>query len=84
MLASCPSQVIERYDHFSMSRRDDRYVSADNGWRRRSGSKARWSAWASWLEARSARDRISPPQLGEPGHGLLPLCPAPGGYVHQR
>ena len=52
----------ERYYHFSMSRRDDRYVSADK-WlataQRVEGSW--WSAWASWLEARSARDRISPP-----------------------
>jgi len=75
----------DRHYYSSVCRRDDRYVSADK-WlataQRVEGSW--WPAWASWLEARSADDRVPPPKLGEPAHGLVPLCPAPGSYVHQR
>lgn len=55
------------------------------GWRERGRSGGSWwPAWASWLEARSARNRIPPARIGEPSRGLVPLCPAPGSYVHQQ
>jgi polyhydroxyalkanoate synthase len=40
-----------------------------------------WPQWASWLVARSAAERVAPPAMGAPEHGLAPLCPAPGSYV---
>ena len=74
-----------RHYYSSVCRRGDRYVGADK-WlataQRVEGSW--WPAWASWLEARSADNRVPAPKLGETAHGLVPLCPAPGSYVHQR
>ncbi len=74
-----------RHYHALLRRPRDRYVSAD-GWlaraKRTEGSW--WTAWAGWLEMKSAPDRVAPPQMGAPERGLLPLCPAPGVYVHQR
>jgi polyhydroxyalkanoate synthase len=42
-----------------------------------------WSAWSEWLAGHSTR-RVAPPPMGSPEHGLPPLEPAPGLYVHQR
>ena len=43
-----------------------------------------WPQWASWLASRSGAERVAPPAMGAPEHGLPPLCPAPGSYVHER
>lgn len=43
---------------------------------RREGSW--WPAWAAWLDARSSRDRIAPPQVARS------LCAAPGEYVLEK
>jgi polyhydroxyalkanoate synthase len=75
----------DRRFHIVTRSADDRYISAEKwlaGARAVEGSW--WPAWASWLEARSTYDRIPVPRLGEPSRGLIPLCPAPGAYVHQR
>lgn len=82
-VVSEPGHPDRRY-YFNVRRHDDRYVSADN-WlpRARQAEGSWWLAWASWLESKSAHDRVAPPQLGEPSRGV-PLCPAPGTYVHQR
>lgn len=82
-VVSEPGHPDRRY-YFNVRRHDDRYVSADN-WlpRARQVEGSWWPAWASWLESKSAHDRVAPPQLGEPSRGV-PLCPAPGTYVHQR
>lgn len=75
----------DRHFHINTRSADDHYISAEKwlaGAQPVEGSW--WPAWASWLENRSTRDRIPVPKLGEPSHGLIPLCPAPGAYVHQR
>ena len=41
-----------------------------------------WPQWAAWLAGRSAAARVAPPAMGAGDHGLAPLCPAPGTYVH--
>lgn len=71
--------------HFGVRHADDHYISADK-WlaaaRRANGSW--WPEWASWLEARGSRDRVAPPPMGESSRGFVPLCSAPGRYVHER
>ena len=42
-----------------------------------------WTPWESWLAARSS-SLVSPPRMGAPDKGLLPLCDAPGTYVHKE
>jgi polyhydroxyalkanoate synthase len=74
-----------RHYHFATRHAGDRYVDsatwlaratqADDSW---------WPQWSSWLAARSDAQRIEPPPIGSPSRGLLPLCPAPGTYVHQH
>jgi len=83
-VVSEPGHHDRRY-HISTSGVDDLYVSAEKwlaGAQAVEGSW--WQAWASWLEARSAHDRVPPPTLGEASRGLIPLGIAPGVYVHQR
>jgi polyhydroxyalkanoate synthase len=74
-----------RHYHIATRRPDDRYVDADT-WlaRARPVEGSWWPAWVEWLIARSAPERVAPPQMGAPERGLVPLCPAPGVYVYQR
>jgi polyhydroxyalkanoate synthase len=74
-----------RHYHAATRQPGDRYVDSDT-WLTRSGRSdgSWWPAWASWLEARSAPDRIKPPAVGAPAHGLVALCAAPGSYVLQH
>lgn len=73
--------------HYSSGtrRRSDRYVDPDS-WlahaARADGSW--WPAFAGWLVAHSSQGRAAPPPIGAPQRGLVPLCPAPGTYVHQH
>jgi polyhydroxyalkanoate synthase len=74
-----------RHYHTAMRRPGERYVDADTwraGARRVEGSW--WGEWSAWLEARSSAGRVAPPAAGAPALGLVPLCAAPGTYVHQR
>jgi polyhydroxyalkanoate synthase len=42
-----------------------------------------WTPWSEWLREHSSR-RVAPPSIGSLAHGLPPLEPAPGLYVHER
>jgi polyhydroxyalkanoate synthase len=71
--------------HIGRRRAGAHYVSPDKwlaGARRVEGSW--WPEWASWLEERSAAERVAPPPMGAAGRGFPPLYPAPGRYVLQR
>ena len=64
-------------------------VSADlgaepAGWQRATAttSGSWWPDYLAWLSQRSGPDRDAPNALG--GAGLVPLDPAPGGYVLDR
>lgn len=74
-----------RHYHIATRRPDDRYVDADT-WLERATPAAGswWPAWAEWLKARSAPERIVPPAIGARERGYVPLYPAPGRYVYQR
>src|SRR5262245_58836026 len=63
----------------------DRYIASDT-WLTRAapGDGSWWPAWVAWLEARSDKERVAAPGIGAPSRGLMPLCPAPGFYVHER
>ena len=84
--AGVVSEPGHRGREYYVARREPggRYVDADT-WlalaKRVDGSW--WPEWACWLESHSSGERISPPAMGSPSHGLVPLCPAPGVYVHQ-
>jgi polyhydroxyalkanoate synthase len=71
--------------HIAMRRAGDGYVGPDT-WlaRAKQVGGSWWLEWALWLESHSCRERVSPPALGNNSHGLVPLCPAPGLYVHQH
>jgi polyhydroxyalkanoate synthase len=73
--------------HFHMATRetDDRYVDPDT-WLTRAARHdgSWWLAFADWLAARSNAEKVAPPGIGAPERGLVPLCPAPGTYIHQR
>ena len=63
----------------------DPYLSPDS-WLPRTEEEqgSWWPSWQAWLAAKSAPDRVAPPQMGAPDAGLDPLCPAPGTYVLQK
>ena len=73
--------------HYVMAtrKRGDRYIDSD-AWLTRAapGDGSWWPAWTAWLEAHSDKERLAPPGMGAPSRGLMPLCPAPGVYVHER
>jgi polyhydroxyalkanoate synthase len=73
--------------HYVMAtrKRGERYIDSDT-WLTRAapGDGSWWPAWVGWLEARSDKVRVAPPGIGAPSRGLMPLCPAPGVYVHER
>ena len=66
-------------------KRGERYIDSDT-WLTRAapGDGSWWPAWVAWLEARSDKERVAPPSMGASSRGLMPLCPAPGVYVHER
>ena len=74
-----------RHYHVATRRHDDRYVDSDT-WRQRASRAdgSWWPEWVSWLERRSAAERVAAPAMGAPARGLVPLAPAPGTYVHQH
>ncbi|MFT6389730.1 MAG: polyhydroxyalkanoate synthase [Cellvibrionaceae bacterium] len=81
-IASLPS---ESWHHYQMgtSAEGAPYISPDK-WleqhpKQHSGSW--WIAWHKWLVARSASTMVALPSLGNDTY--LPLCDAPGTYVHQ-
>ena len=82
-IVSEPGHPGRRY-HVAMRLPGARYVDSDT-WLAAAAAKAGswWPEWAAWLEARSDTTRVSAPTMGAPSHGLAPLGPAPGLYVHQ-
>jgi polyhydroxyalkanoate synthase len=74
-VVSEPGHHGRRY-HVAKRQPGDRYVDAD-AWltRAKQMDGSWWPEWASWLESH---------MLPSAMHGLVPLCPAPGLYVHQR
>ena len=85
--AGIVSEPDHRGRHYVMAtrKRGDRYIDSDT-WLTRAnpGDGSWWPAWAAWLESKSDAERVPPPAIGAPSHGLMPLCPAPGIYVHER
>ncbi|SMF45758.1 polyhydroxyalkanoate synthase [Tistlia consotensis] len=73
----------KRIYQVSQVRDHERYVDPDR-WRLetpvRQGSW--WPEYLAWLDARSG-EPVAPPPLGNPAKGYVPICPAPGSYVHQ-
>jgi polyhydroxyalkanoate synthase len=83
-VVSEPGHRGRRY-HIATRRPDDRYVDADTWLTRATPAEGSWwPAWADWLTARSSAERVSPPVMGAPDRGFVPLYPAPGRYVYQR
>lgn len=82
-VVSEPGHHGRRY-HVARRPSGDRYIDAD-AWlaRAKEVDGSWWPEWASWLESHSDRERILPLAMGNPSHGLVPLCPAPGLYVQQ-
>jgi polyhydroxyalkanoate synthase len=79
-VVSEPGHHGRRY-HVAKRQPGDRYVDADT-WltRAKQMDGSWWPEWASWLESHSSRERMLPSAM----QGLVPLCPTPGFYVHQR
>ena len=73
--------------HYVMAtrKRGDRYIDSD-AWLKRAqpGDGSWWPAWTAWLQVHSDKERLAAPGIGAPSHGLMPLCPAPGVYIHER
>jgi len=73
--------------HYVMATRKhgDRYIDSDT-WltRAQPGDGSWWPAWTSWLESKSDAERVAPPGIGAPSRGFMPICAAPGVYVHER
>jgi poly[(R)-3-hydroxyalkanoate] polymerase subunit PhaC len=64
-------------------RHDDRFIDPEtfvNIAPRKEGSW--WQEWAAWLTARSGAP-VTPPAMGAPQSGYLPICDSPGTYVLQ-
>lgn len=61
---------------------DDRYVDPEL-WCLQAPVSAGswWDRWTDWLDTRSSAP-VEPPTMGAAAAGLVPLCDAPGRYVH--
>ena len=83
-IVSEPGHRGRRY-RMTTRKHGDRYIDSDT-WltRAKSGEGSWWPAWVAWLESKSDAERVAPPSMGAPSRGLMPLCPAPGVYVHER
>lgn len=83
-VVSEPGHHGRRY-HIARRQPGGRYVDADT-WlaRAKQADGSWWPEWVSWLESHSSQERILPPAMGSPSHGLVPLCSAPGLYVQRR
>jgi poly[(R)-3-hydroxyalkanoate] polymerase subunit PhaC len=85
--AGIVSEPGHRGRHYVMAtrKRGERYIDSDTWFAGATpGDGSWWPAWVAWLEARSDKQRVAPPSMGAPLRGLMPLCPAPGAYVHER
>jgi polyhydroxyalkanoate synthase len=83
-IVSEPGRANRHYA-FGTRRKGDRYVDPDTWLSHAARSEGSWwPALAGWLVSHSTQGRVSPPQTGAPKHGLVPLCAAPGTYVHQK
>jgi polyhydroxyalkanoate synthase len=82
-IVSEPGHRGRRY-HIATRHAGDRYVDPDAWLTCATPAEGSWwPAWASWLEAHSDAVRVTPPEMGAPSRGLVPLQAAPGLYVHQ-
>lgn len=63
---------------------DGRYVAPDD-WLEAAPQQegSWWPHWIGWLQAHSGSP-VSPPAMGAPANGLVPICAAPGTYVRQK
>nr|MDJ0859586.1 alpha/beta fold hydrolase [Dinoroseobacter sp.] len=71
--------------HYRIGRRhgDDLYVGPDRWLEAHDPINGSWwTAWIQWLEE-SDGAFVTPPTMGAPSQGLLPMCDAPGSYVFQ-
>jgi len=74
-----------RYYHAALRPPDARYVDSATWLSRAEREEGSWwPRWSSWLAERSDPQRVAPPPMGAPEQGVVPLCPAPGTYVHQH
>ena len=85
MPGSSPSRAIPGRYRAGTRRPEDRYVDPGT-WLTHADIRAGswWPAWAAWLESKSDAERAAPPSVGAPSRGLVPLCLAPGIYVHEH
>ena len=83
-IVSEPGHRERRY-RMATRKHGDRYIDSDT-WltRAQSYDGSWWPAWAAWIESKSDAERVKSPSMGAPSRGLMPLCPAPGVYVHER
>jgi polyhydroxyalkanoate synthase len=74
-----------RHYHVATRQRGARYVDSDT-WFAAAAPKegSWWPEWTGWLASHSAAEHVAPRAMGAPAHGLAPLAPAPGLYVHQH
>ncbi len=82
-IISEPGRSRRKYQ-VTLNRAGEIYVDPDS-WHAQTPYKdgSWWPEWQQWLEENSA-ERVDPPSMGAPGKGLVPLCDAPGTYVHQE
>ena len=83
-IVSEPGHRERRY-RMATRKHGDRYIDSDT-WltRAQSYDGSWWPTWAAWIESKSDAERVKSPSMGAPSRGLMPLCPAPGVYVHER
>ena len=80
-----PPGNSKRFHQIATHKEDERYVDPD-AWHKRAmhHDGSWWPCWESWLVRHSSERKITPPLMGARGRGLIPLCDAPGDYVHGR
>jgi polyhydroxyalkanoate synthase len=74
-----------RHFHVATRQAGARYVDSDT-WLAAAAPMdgSWWPEWAAWLGRCCHGARVAPPSMGAPSHGIVPIVPAPGVYVHQH
>lgn len=84
-IVSMPVKKTKRYFRVSTMRENGRYTDPETWYENISPKEGSWwPTWEKWLYAHSAKEKVSPPHIGNKKAGFVAIENAPGTYVKQK